>query len=72
MLSVVMYEKTAVVQILSGPSFEEDLRQLKTIQREDREFRDSKWFVKNPEKYTHIPAVATALKDRNDQMTFEF
>jgi len=45
-----------------------DLARIKTIPQEDREFQRTCWMIRNPEKYTHIQAIKSALEDHQKQM----
>jgi hypothetical protein len=45
-----------------------DLARIRAIPQEDRMFQRTSWTVRNPEKYTHIQAIKSALDDHKKQL----
>ena len=74
MIKATMFNSILEVQIKGATldEFETDLGRVRELfAHEDREFRPDKsmWLIKNVEKYLHIPFVATALHEREMQLT---
>lgn len=58
-----------VLVVIHDPDRLESWEQIKAIPSYDRELHEGyRWHIKNPEKYTHIKAIAAALSDAERQL----
>jgi hypothetical protein len=70
MIKAIMQLEVVVVRVTGSPEERfRDLRHLRTIPLRDREYRgDGKWLIRDPEKYTYIQAIQSALEHRERQL----
>jgi hypothetical protein len=70
MIKAIMQLEVMVVRVTgSREERYRGLRRLRTIPLRDREYRgDGEWLIRDPEKYTHIQAIRSALEDRQRQL----
>jgi hypothetical protein len=67
--AIMQFEVMAVRVTGSQQERFRDLRRLRTIPPRDRQYRgDGEWLIRDPEKYTHIQAIRSALEDRQRQL----